>query len=51
VAWQFTQQMIPEVVPAARFPRLLALSAAAEALPAFMAAPHGDRTYQPEHPG
>jgi glutathione S-transferase len=51
VAWQFTQQMIPEVVPAARFPRLLAFSAAAEALPAFMAAPHGDSTYQPEHPG
>jgi glutathione S-transferase len=51
VAWQFTQQMIPEVVPAARFPRLLALSAAAEALPAFMAAPHGDSTYQPDHPG
>ena len=51
VAWQFTQQMIPEVVPAARFPRLLAFSAAAEALPAFMAAPHGDSTYQPDHPG
>ena len=51
VAWQFTQQMISEVVPSARFPRLLAFSAAAEALPTFMAAPHGDSTYQPDHPG
>ena len=42
VAWQFTQQMIPEVVPADRFPRLVAYTAAAEALPAFKAAPHGD---------
>ena len=47
VAWQFTQQMLPEVVPSARYPRLVAFSASAEALPEFKAAPHGDSTYQP----
>jgi glutathione S-transferase len=46
VAWHFTQQMIPEVVPADRFPRLAAYSAATEALPEFEAAPHGDGTYR-----
>lgn len=45
VAWHFTQQMIPAVVPAARFPRLVAYSEAAESLPEFRAAPHGDGTY------
>lgn len=35
--WFFTQQMIPEVVAAARFPALAALSAQAERLPAFVA--------------
>jgi glutathione S-transferase len=49
VTWHFTQQAIPEVVPAARFPALAAFSAAAEALPEFRAAPHGDSTYR--HPG
>jgi glutathione S-transferase len=44
VAWHFTQQMVPDVVPAERFPRLAACSAAAEALPEFKAAPHGDGT-------
>lgn len=42
VAWHFTQQTIPADVPAAGFPRLLAFSAAAEALPQFRAAPHGE---------
>lgn len=42
VAWCFTQAMLPEVVPAARFARMAAWSAQAEALPAFRAAPHGD---------
>lgn len=42
VAWHFTQQMLPEVVPAARFPRMAAYSAQAEAVPAFRAAPHGE---------
>jgi glutathione S-transferase len=46
VAWHFTQQMLPEVVPAANHPALAAWSAQAEALPAFRAAPHGDNTYQ-----
>lgn len=44
VTWHFVQQMIPEVVSAARYPALAALSAAAEALPAFKAAPHGAGT-------
>ena len=46
VAWQFTQQVHPEVVPADRSPALVALSAQAEALPEFQAAPHGDTTYR-----
>lgn len=46
VAWHFTQQMIPDVVAAGNFPLLVAFSAAAEALPAFKAAPHGDATYR-----
>lgn len=46
VAWHFTQQMLPEVVPEERFPRLAAYSAILEALPEFIAAPHGDSTYR-----
>ena len=46
VAWHFTQQMLPEVVPAAGYPSLVALSEKAEALPEFKAAPHGDSTYR-----
>lgn len=46
VAWHFTQQMLSEDVPAAGFQRLAAFSAAAEALPEFRAAPHGDGTYR-----
>jgi glutathione S-transferase len=46
VAWQFIQQMLPEVVPAGRYPLLSTLSLAAEALPEFRVAPHGDSTYQ-----
>jgi len=45
VAWQFTQQMLPEVVPGANYPALRELSAKAEALPEFIAAPHGAGTY------
>jgi glutathione S-transferase len=45
VTWHFVQQMIPEVVAAARCPALSALSAAAEALPEFQAAPHGAGTF------
>ncbi|WAC75690.1 glutathione S-transferase [Roseateles sp. SL47] len=46
VAWHFTQQMIPKEIPAERFPQLVAYSSAAESLPQFRAAPHGDATYQ-----
>lgn len=45
VAWQFTQQTIPGVVPPADYPALQAFSAQAELLPEFMAAPHGASTY------
>jgi hypothetical protein len=45
VAWHFTQQMLPEVVAAERFPKLVAYSTLAEALPEFAAAPHGDSTF------
>lgn len=38
VAWQFTQGVLPDRVTADRHPRLAALSAVAEALPAFQAA-------------
>ena len=45
VAWHFSQMTLPEVVPAADFPVLQRYSAAAERLPEFAAAPHGDGTY------
>ena len=44
VAWHFTEQTISDIVPAQRFPRLVAFSRAAESLPEFRAAPHGDST-------
>lgn len=46
VAWYFTQAMLPDTLEASAFPALQRLSAAAEALPAFAAAPHGLGTYQ-----
>lgn len=46
VAWHFTQQMLPEVVPIANYPCLAAFSTEAEALPEFRAAPHGDSTFR-----
>jgi glutathione S-transferase len=46
VAWHFTQQMLPGVVPAASYPGLQAFSAQAETLPEFKAAPHGASTYR-----
>jgi glutathione S-transferase len=46
VAWFFTQQMLPGMVPVERHPNLHALSAMAESLPEFCAAPHGDSTYR-----
>jgi glutathione S-transferase len=44
ISWYFVQQMLPEVVPAARFATLTAFSAAVETLAPFRAAPHGDGT-------
>ena len=45
VAWHFTQQMMPEIVSAANYPRLCEFSLAAENLAEFVAAPHGAGTY------
>lgn len=47
VAWHFTQATLPSFVLVDDYPQLSALSAKAEALPAFVAAPHGAGTYQP----
>ena len=47
VAWHFTQQMLPEIVPVHDYPALVALSTKAEALPEFVAAPHGEGTCRP----
>jgi glutathione S-transferase len=41
VAWTFTHETIPGVVPPSRCPALVAFTARAEAHPAFIAAPHG----------
>lgn len=46
VAWEFIQKSVPDAVPASRYAKLAAFSQAAEALPAFAAAPHGDGTYR-----
>jgi glutathione S-transferase len=45
IAWHFIQQMMPEVVDAAKFPQLCEFSAHAEQLPAFRAAPHSEAVY------
>lgn len=45
VAWHFIQRMLPGTIDAGRFPMLVALSAEAEALPEFQAAPYGESTY------
>jgi glutathione S-transferase len=39
VAWRFTQHALPGVIESSRYPGLAALSARAEALPAFVGAP------------
>lgn len=46
VAWHFLQQSLPEVVHAANYRHLPAFSDAAEELPEFKAAPHGEGTYR-----
>lgn len=45
IAWHFTQHMLPEVVAEERYPHLSAFSDGVEALPEFVAAPHGDGTF------
>lgn len=45
-AWEFLQQLTPEIVPADAHPALGRFGLAAESLPAFRAAPHGDGTVQ-----
>lgn len=42
VGWHFIQALVPDVVPASRYPSLAAHSARAEQLPEFAAAPHGE---------
>jgi glutathione S-transferase len=44
VVWHFSRQMVPELLGPGDHPALAAYSAWAEALPEFMAAPHGDST-------
>lgn len=46
VAWHYTQHSLPEVVSAATCPQLVAHSGAAESLPQFRSAPHGEGTYR-----
>jgi glutathione S-transferase len=41
ISWHFAQQLLPQLVPAARFPVLAAFSAQAETLAPFRAAAHG----------
>lgn len=47
VAWHFTQRMLPATVKDPAYPNLRALSAWAELLPEFIAAPYGDGTVSP----
>ncbi|MEO8409425.1 MAG: glutathione S-transferase [Propionivibrio sp.] len=51
VAWQFAQQMVPDVVPAVNYPALRVFSTKTEALQAFAAAPHGPGIYQAQTAG
>lgn len=44
VAWHFTERMLPGTVRDSGYPKLRALSARAEQLPEFIAAPYGDGT-------
>jgi glutathione S-transferase len=44
VAWHFTERMLPGAVKQMPYPQLRALSAWAEQLPEFRAAPYGDGT-------
>lgn len=44
VTWYFTQRMLPSTLKDAQYPHLRELSAWAEQLPEFVAAPYGDGT-------
>jgi glutathione S-transferase len=46
VAWHFTERTLPATLEGAAYPRLRALSAWAEGVPEFTAAPHGDGTFR-----
>ncbi|HWF99581.1 MAG TPA: glutathione S-transferase [Steroidobacteraceae bacterium] len=46
VSWHFTERMLPATLKDAAYPQLRALSAWAEQLPEFTAAPYGDGTVQ-----
>ena len=46
VVWHFIQALTPEGAPASAHPRLHAHSLAAEQLPEFRAAPHGEGVYR-----
>lgn len=49
VTWYFTERMLPATLRDAAYPRLRELSAWAEQLPEFVAAPYGDGTVQPRN--
>jgi glutathione S-transferase len=49
VSWHFTERMLPGTVKEMPYPRLRALSAWAEQLPEFVAAPYGDGTVSPRN--
>lgn len=45
VVWHFIQTLTPEAAPEGEYPRLRAHSLAAERLPEFVAAPHGEGVF------
>jgi glutathione S-transferase len=49
VAWHFTERMLPATVKDVAYPQLRALSAWAEQLPEFVAAPYGDGTVRAQN--
>ena len=49
VSWYFAARMLPDALQGASYPRLRELSAWAERLPEFVAAPYGDGTVQPHN--
>ena len=49
VAWHFTERMLPGTIKDSAYPHLRELSAWAEELPEFVAAPYGDGTVRPRN--